>query len=166
MRTTLVLAFLLVATAAWAEDPKPCAKGFIRLAPNFCFTENVTGTVISPWGDQVACGMAYWTGNVLPPEAKAVYVTIHWQFLAAGTAGPRQNYIRFYGDATCQNELTNSQAELREFVPVSPGTVIGRFKPDLIVPLCSSNTVCFTQANAGGFGNADILAMAVKGYYD
>lgn len=148
------------------SSTKACAGGFVRKTPNYCASSSAT--VLVTWTNSAAC-TARTTGRSLPADAKVILLRLYWRALALNSANSQRfNNITFSNSATCAagSEAAFALYNGFEFVATVAGTVIGQGTSTLLVPLVSTDTFYFIQANAGGNGNADIANYSIDGYFD
>jgi hypothetical protein len=145
-----------------------CIAGYTRSVsvPNFCQKDTYAVTI---WTDAVAC-TATAPVDTLPVTANRAELGVAWRVYANNAVASRNNEIRFYEDASCTaNDTGYSRIDLREFVAVAAGTVIGVTHDHFNVALVNEAGVMkmrTTETNAGGNGNGDLHQISIIGYYD
>lgn len=147
------------------SSSKACAAGFTRITPNYCAA--TPGNAVQTWTDATACTQRTFL-NTLPADAAQVYLKIQWQALSNNAVGSRTNGVLFFPSNACTGgtQIGATTFTVQEFVATVAGTNIGGFVDHFTIGLCGVNTICATQTNAGGNGNADIFSYGAEGYFD
>lgn len=152
-----------LALSGTLSSTKACNSGFTRKYPNFCAR---TGAGVDPtWTDATACTQRNF-GGVLPAAAYRVAVRIYWIAKSNNAIAQRTNQVQFFSDTSCVNADIGAFFTVREYAAVAAGTIIAEEGHYMELPLCATDTICATELNAGGNGNAEIFSYQLLGYYD
>lgn len=151
-----------LAVSGTVSSTKACAAGFSRKGPNYCINDDVGG---EGWVDAVGCTARTFI-DAVPVDAKLVHLAVTFQVLSGNAVAYRSNTVNFRRDSACSIQGNNIPFGAREFSAVAAGNILSLSTFEVIVSLTGTNTVHTTQLNAGGNGNADILDVAVLGYFD
>ncbi len=149
------------------SSTKACASGYTRVGPNYCANDDHSSTGTA-WADAAACTARTLTPAV-PADAKLIILNLQWRALSNNAVASRSNFVQFWTSATCTGASDRSffsDFNIREMAATAAGTTLADVRAVVFVEPGAENTVYTTQSNAGGNGNADVIAHWVIGYFD